>query len=152
MTTRVPARNIKPVNSMWSSAFTQLADQKKNKKITSSVSSTAEHFQRKRSPRSGLGCMRSLCPSLFRLHRGCRVRISPPDRVAGGPHRCAAVSSAVINTGADSDSPESSQWRPRKEREPRSIRALIGREEPSVTAPPRPPPEPVLLYVFFCWR
>lgn len=95
-------------------------------KTSSSVSSTAEHFQRKRSPRSGLGCVRSRCPSLFRLHRGCRVRISPPDRVAGGPHRCAAVSSAVINIGARSGSPESGQWRPRKRREPRSLRALSG--------------------------
>lgn len=33
VTTRVPARNIEPVNSMCSSAFTQLADHKKKKPL-----------------------------------------------------------------------------------------------------------------------
>lgn len=73
------------------------------------------------------------------------------DRVADGPHRCAAVSLAVINIAAEPDSPESSQWRPRKGREAGSLRALIGWKQPSLT-PPLPPPEPVLVYVFFCWR
>lgn len=63
------------------SARHKARQQLKKKRITSSVSSTAEHFQKKGSPRSGFwracvcACVRSLCPSLLRLHR---VRISPP--------------------------------------------------------------------------
>lgn len=126
-TKRVPARNVKPVNSIWSSDFTQLAEGKKTDHFKfSSTAESAEHFQRKRSPRSALrvdACVSCALPfSLFTAAVVC----ASLDRVAGGPHRCAAVSLAVINIAAEPDSPESSQWRPRKRREAGSRRVLIG--------------------------
>lgn len=126
MLKRVPARNIKPVNSMWSSDFTQLAEEKNGHFKFSSTAEGAEHFQRKRSPRSALrevACVSCALP--FFVFTAAVVRASL-DRVAGGPHRCAAVSLAVINIAAEPESPESSQWLPRKEREAGSLRALIG--------------------------
>lgn len=46
----------------------------------------------------------------------------------------AAVSSAVINIRTNPDSSQKSQWRGRRGRDARSIRALIGWEEPSVSS------------------
>lgn len=53
--------------------------------------------------------MCSLCPSLSVFTAAAEGASLPLDQVSGGPHRCAAVSSAVINITADPDSPEDSQ-------------------------------------------
>ena len=122
-------RGRKPGNSMWSSDFTQLAEGKND---LFKFSSTAERFQRKRSPRSASREEASvLCALPFFVFTAAVVCASL-DRVAGGPHRCAAVSLAVINIAAEPDSSESSQWQPRRGRDAGSdwLRGAVSQPRP----------------------
>ena len=110
-----PARNIKPVNNAWSSYF-HAADEK-------SVRASGPHGEPKKRKKGGKRSevqkqvgetlekrfMCSLCPSLPVFTAAVEGASLPLDQVSGGPHRCAAVSSAVINIRTNPDSPESSQ-------------------------------------------
>lgn len=87
----VRAQQKRTASAWWRNARTSPKKKKKNTQVGERVWREIHVFP---------------VPFPSRLHSDCWGRISPLDQVSGGPHRCAAVSSAVINMRTNPDSPE----------------------------------------------
>lgn len=92
--------------------------------------------------------MCSLCPSLSVFTAAAQGASLPLDQVSGGPHRCAAVSSAVINIR---NGPRLSRGQPiaSEKRAMCSQHPCAGWLRGPVT---HRAGEPALIRVFVCWR
>lgn len=152
------ARNIEPVNNVWSSYFHAnqfsalvhsethgfCAREEGETKLRSPQKKEEEKKTGKKNPvqpeDDGLGVFPVPFVSQRSLSAGS-TQTTAAEGASLGSIKCqtdhidaAAVSSAVINIRTNPDSSQKSQWRGRRGRDARSIRALIGWEEPSVSS------------------